>query len=279
MNSPLTLPCPAKLNLFLLITGRLPSGLHTLQTLFQILDFGDQLTMRAHRQNEITLSGCSNGIPPAQNLVTRAALLLKKHTGYSGGADLHLEKHLPQGGGVGGGSSDAATTLLGLNRVWQTGLTLDQLADLGLQLGADIPVFVHGRSALATGIGEHLTPIDLEEKWYVVLAPACEVSTALVFSHKDLTRNSIAIKVRAFFEEGGRNDCQPLVERLYPEVKEAVDWLSRFGQARLTGTGGCVFAAFSSEQAARDVFARRPEPFRGFVARGVNQSPLHQRLL
>ncbi len=279
MNSPLTLPCPAKLNLFLLITGQLPSGYHTLQTLFQLLDFGDQLTIRAHRRNDVTLSGSCSGIPPGQNLVTRAARLLKTYTGYHGGADLHLEKHLPQGGGLGGGSSDAASTLVGLNHVWQTGLTLDQLANLGLQLGADIPVFVHGHSALATGIGEELTPIALDENWYVVLAPNCEVSTALVFSHKDLTRNSIAIKVRAFFEEGGRNDCQPLVERLYPEVKEAVDWLSRFGPARLTGTGGCVFAAFSSEQAARDVFARRPEPFRGFVARGVNQSPLHQRLL
>lgn len=279
MNTALTLPCPAKLNLFLLITGRLPSGYHSLQTLFQLLDYGDKLSIKIHRRSEVVLSGRCAGIPPEHNLVMRAAHLLKNHAGYSGGAELQLEKRLPQGGGLGGGSSDAASTLVGLNHAWQTGLTLDQLAALGLQLGADVPVFVYGQSALATGIGEELTPIALEEKWYVVLAPNCAVSTALVFSHKDLTRNSIAIKVRAFFEEGGRNDCQPLVERLYPEVKEAVDWLSRFGPARLTGTGACVFAAFASEQAARDVFAQRREPFRGFVARGVNQSPLHQRLL
>lgn len=277
--SRLALPCPAKLNLFLHITGRRDDGYHQLQTLFQLLDHGDELVLSSRPDPVITLAPEFPAIPLESNLVYRAAHLLKAATGYPHGADLYLTKRLPAGGGIGGGSSDAATALLGLNRLWGTGLCLTELARLGVQLGADVPVFVHGRSAWAEGIGEDLTALELPTRWYVVLAPDCAVSTAEVFSHKDLTRNSIAIKVRAFFEEGSRNDCQPLVEKLYPEVKEAVDWLSRFGLARLTGTGACVFAAFSSEQAAQEVFAQRPQLFKGFVARGVNESPLHQRLL
>ncbi len=186
---------------------------------------------------------------------------------------------MPAGGGIGGGSSDAATTLLGLNHLWQTGASLDDLAEIGQGLGADIPVFVRGKTAWAEGIGEQLQPVEMPSRWYVVLAPNCHVNTAQVFSHKRLTRDSIAIKVRAFLEEGGRNDCQPLVESLYPQVKDAVDWLSRFGPAQLTGTGACVFAPFSDEQSARSVFAKRPIELEGFVAQGVNESPLHQRLL
>lgn len=275
----LNLPCPAKLNLFLHITGRRDDGYHQLQTLFQLLDYGDELSLSSRPDPVITLAPDFSAIPTELNLVYRAARLLQFTTGCPHGVDIFLTKRLPAGGGIGGGSSDAATTLVGLNQLWGTGLSLAELASLGVQLGADVPVFIHGRSAWAEGIGERLAPLELPARWYVVLAPNCAVSTAEVFSHKDLTRNSIAIKVRAFFEEGGRNDCQPLVEKLYPEVKEAVDWLSRFGLARLTGTGACVFAAFSSEQAAQEVFAQRPQLFKGFVAKGVNESPLHQRLL
>lgn len=275
----LVLPCPAKLNLFLLITGRRPDGYHNLQTLFQLLDYGDDLHLQMNSSGALRLTPDFPGIPMEHNLVIRAAKLLQTVTGCRVGADLHLVKRLPMGGGIGGGSSDAATALVGLNRLWRTGLNLDELADLGRQLGADIPVFVRGRSAWAEGIGELLTPVELPAKWYVVVAPECTVSTAQIFSNEGLTRNSKGITVRAFLEEGGKNDCQKVVENLFPQVKDAVDWLGRFGPAQMTGTGACVFAAFPTEAEAREVFAKRPTQLNGFVAKGVNESPLHQRLL
>lgn len=287
-NGQLTLPCPAKLNLFLHILGRRPDGYHELQTVFQLLDFGDELRVTASDDKEIILScdmkGLAEGIKldTADNLVHRAAALLQQKLDQHGhppkGAKLHLTKHLPAGGGIGGGSSDAATTLLALNHLWQTGFSLDELADLGATLGADVPVFIRGRSAWAEGVGEKIEALNLSNRWYVVLAPNCAVSTASVFTHKDLTRDSMAITVRAFLKEGGRNDCQPLVESLYPEVKEAVTWLSSHGRAQLTGTGACVFAAMSSQTEAQDVFANRPAHIGGFVAKGVNTSPLHKSL-
>lgn len=275
----LVLPCPAKLNLFLLITGRRPDGYHNLQTLFQLLDYGDDLHLQMNSSGALRLTPDFPGIPMEHNLVIRAAKLLQTVTGCRAGADLHLVKRLPMGGGIGGGSSDAATALVGLNHLWRTGLNLDELADLGRQLGADIPVFVRGRSAWAEGIGELLTPVELPAKWYVVVAPECTVSTAQIFSNEGLTRNSKGITVRAFLEEGGKNDCQKVVENLFPQVKDAVDWLGRFGPAQMTGTGACVFAAFPTEAKAREVFAKRPTQLNGFVAKGVNESPLHQRLL
>ncbi len=275
----LTLPAPAKLNLFLHILGKRPDGYHDLQTLFQLLDYGDELTLEATSTPAITLTPTFEQIPTQDNLVYKAAIALKRHTGTTQGARIHLDKRLPAGGGIGGGSSDAASTLLGLNHLWQTRVSLNDLAEIGRKLGADIPVFVRGKTAWAEGIGEQLQPVEMPSRWYVVLAPNCHVNTAQIFSHKRLTRDSIAIKVRAFLEEGGRNDCQPLVESLYPQVKDAVDWLSRFGPAQLTGTGACVFAPFSDEQSARSVFAKRPIELAGFVAQGVNESPLHQRLL
>lgn len=275
----LVLPCPAKLNLFLLITGRRTDGYHTLQTLFQLLDYGDDLRLDINTSGEILLTPDFPGIPVEHNLVYRAAKLLQTATECRAGADLHLFKRLPMGGGIGGGSSDAATTLVGLNHLWQTGLTEDELAELGRQLGADVPVFVRGRTAWAEGIGEQLTPLQLPLKWYVVVAPECTISTATIFSNEGLTRHSKGITVRAFLEEGGRNDCQKVVENLFPQVKDAVDWLGRFGPAQMTGTGACVFAAFSTEAEAREVFAKRPTQLNGFVAKGVNESPLHQRLL
>lgn len=274
----LTLPCPAKLNLCLNITGRRADGYHELQTLFQIVDYGDELTLTKDDSGQITLSPEMADIPTEDNLVYRAARLLKEATQTTSGANLHLNKVLPAGGGIGGGSSDAATTLLGLNALWQTQLSINTLSLLGKQLGADVPVFVEGKSAWAEGIGERLTPVEIAQKWYVVLAPNCHVSTAEIFSHKNLTRDSKRIKVRASLTEGGKNDCQPLVEKLFPQVKNAVDWLSQFGQALMSGTGACVFTSFETEADALRVFAKRPKRLNGFVAKGVNQSPLHQRL-
>jgi 4-diphosphocytidyl-2-C-methyl-D-erythritol kinase len=275
----LTLPCPAKLNLFLHITGRRPDGYHNLQTLFQLLDYGDELELSISPTGRIQLTPEFPAIPLELNLVYRAAKLLQAAAHCPLGADLHLIKRLPLGGGIGGGSSDAATTLVGLNYLWHTGLNEDQLAELGRQLGADVPVFVRGKTAWAEGVGELLTPMKLPPKWYVVLAPNCAISTRDVFASEGLTRDSIGIKVRAFLEEGGKNDCQKVVEKLFPQVKDAVDWLDRFGPAQMTGTGACVFAPFATEAEAHGVFAKRPAQLNGFVARGVNESPLHQRLL
>ncbi len=274
----LTLPCPAKLNLFLLITGQRPDGYHSLQTLFQLLDYGDELKLELNETGEILLTPHFPDIPTDKNLVYKAAKLLQSYTQTHFGAILHLTKRLPAGGGIGGGSSDAATTLLGLNHIWKTEVPIPELAELGRQLGADVPVFVRGNSAWAEGVGENLTPIELEQRWYVVLAPNCHVSTKEIFLHKGLTRDSKSIKVRAFLEEGEKNDCQPLVERLFPQVKDAVDWLGSFGEAQMTGTGACVFAPFKTQKEAETVFAQRPEQLKGFIAKGVNESPLHRLL-
>lgn len=274
----LTLPCPAKLNLFLHILRQRDDGYHELQTIFQLLDYGDELVLEPAPEGRLTLAPEIPGIHSQDNLVYRAALLLKQHTQCPLGANLYLKKILPTGGGIGGGSSDAASTLVGLNKLWNLHLSEDELAELGGKLGADIPVFVRGRSAWAEGVGEKLYPVEIPPAWYLVIAPECSVSTAQIFCHEELTRNTLPIKVRASLEEGGRNDCQPLVETLYPQVKDAVDWLSLHGTARLTGTGACVFARFATEEEAQRVFTLRPAHMKGFVARGVNESPLHQRL-
>lgn len=279
----ITLPAPAKLNLFLHILGRREDGYHELQTVFQLLDHGDELTFTMRDDGIINVTPDIPGVTMQSNLVYRAADMIKANSEVedkdSLGADIHLQKILPIGGGIGGGSSDAATTLLGLNMLWQLDMNIASLAELGRQLGADVPVFVKGRSAWAEGIGEQLEPIDLPDKFFLVLAPDCHVSTAEVFSHKDLTRDTLAIRVAAFLERGGKNDCQPLVETLFPQVRDAVEWLGQFGPTQLTGTGACVFASFPSREAADAVFALKPNRFDGFVARGVNHSPLHQRLI
>lgn len=274
----LTLPAPAKLNLFLHVTGRRADGYHTLQTLFQLLDHSDTLSFDARSDNTITLTPELAGVPSEQNLIVRAARLLQAHSGCSLGANIRLDKQLPMGGGIGGGSSDAATTLLGLNALWQLGLSIDTLAQLGLTLGADVPVFVRGRSAWAEGVGEQLQPVDLPTRNYLILVPACAVSTAEIFSSEALTRDTSAIKIAAFREQGGRNDCEPVVRELYPEVAFALDWLSRFAPARMTGTGACVFAAFDDRATAENILAQRPTGYGGFVATGVNLSPLHRAL-
>jgi 4-diphosphocytidyl-2-C-methyl-D-erythritol kinase len=275
---PLQLPSPAKLNLFLHITGRRPDGYHNLQTLFQLLDYGDELSFTPRHDGEIVLMPDLPGVALEDNLIYKAARCLQQASGTTQGAAIELIKRLPMGGGIGGGSSNAATALLGLNHLWKAGFSLDALAEMGRGLGADVPVFVRGRTAWAEGVGEQLTPLSLPPQWYLVLAPNCAVSTAEIFSNKDLTRDTPDIKVAAFLEEGGHNDCQPVVEKHYPQVKDAVDWLGRFGPARLTGTGACVFSPFPSKERALEVFAKRPKQLDGFVAIGANESLLHRRL-
>jgi len=279
MTYELRLPAPAKLNLFLLVTGRRPDGYHNLQTLFQLLDYGDELHFRNRNDGAIHLRTDMEDLPVEHNLVFRAAQLLQTRTTPGQGADVLLIKRLPQGAGLGGGSSDAATTLLGLNRLWRLGLSLDELAAAGLTLGADVPVFVRGFSAWAEGVGEQLTAVDLAAAWYLVITPECPVSTADVFAHKQLTRNNHPITIRAFLEQGAANVCQPVVESLHPGVKKARKWLDKFASAQMTGTGASLFARFDTEQEARAVLCQKPATWQGFVARGINRSPVHDLLL
>ena len=281
----LTLLSPAKLNLFLLVTGRRADGYHTLQTLFQLLDCGD--TLHFAESDKLSLTPELPGVPSESNLIIRAARLLQRHTGCNRGAAISIEKQLPMGGGIGGGSSNAATTLLALNHLWNLQLSLDELAALGLQLGADVPVFVHGNTAWAEGVGEHLQPVELSSRNYLILVPPCSVSTAQIFSDPALTRHSSAITIAAFLREGGRNDCEPVTKKLYPEVQLALTELSQFAPAQMTGTGACVFASFgneggdnrsAAETVLQQVLQRLPANFSGFVAGGVNRSPVHAAL-
>ncbi len=267
-------PAPAKLNLLLRITGRRADGYHELQTVFQFLDVADQLYFTPHEDGRIRRLSTLPGVPAGDDLVVRAARLLQRETGHPGGADIELHKHLPMGGGLGGGSSDAATTLVALNRLWGTGLDRESLMALGLQLGADVPVFIQGEAAWAEGVGERLTPLELPEPWYLVIQPGCHVSTAAVFQDPQLTRNSPPIKIRDFLAGAHDNDCLAVVVRHHPPVAQALDWLGQFAAARLTGTGACVFAAFEEEIQARALLERLPSAWRGFVAKGCNRSPL-----
>ena len=271
MTSSLTVLSPAKLNLFLHITGRRADGYHELQTLFQLLDWGDKLHFSSNTSGRIALLCPNLDIPEQDNLIIRAARLLQRD---SLGVDITLDKHIPTGGGLGGGSSNAATTQLVLNRLWDLGLGTTQLQQLATQLGADVPVFVGAQTAWAEGIGEILTPVELPQCWYLILTPKCHVSTAEIFSHLQLTRNTSPIKMAAFFEGHSRNDCQVLVRNLYPEVDKALKILENFGEARLTGTGACVFARFEYEAQARAAQAQLPPEWPGIVARGVNKSPV-----
>ncbi|MFZ2288063.1 MAG: 4-(cytidine 5'-diphospho)-2-C-methyl-D-erythritol kinase [Halopseudomonas yangmingensis] len=274
----LTLPAPAKLNLFLHVTGRRADGYHQLQTLFQFLDISDTLHFQRRDDGQIRLTPELPGVPVESNLVVRAAHLLQQASGTSLGADIRLEKRLPMGGGIGGGSSDAATTLLGLNHLWKTGLSLEQLAVLGLQLGADVPVFVQGRAAWAEGVGEQLTPVEIDEPWYLLVVPDCHVSTAEIFSDERLTRDTSPITLQAFREHGGRNDCLPVVTTRYHEVRNTLILLNNYCEAKMTGTGSCLFGAFPNECEADKVRARLPATLQTFVAKGCNVSPLHIQL-
>ena len=275
---PAAWPAPAKLNLMLHIVGRRPDGYHLLQTVFQFLDRGDWLWFDVRDDGLIERVGKVAGVPAEADLTVRAARLLQQTAGVRQGAAIRITKRLPMGGGLGGGSSDAATTLVALNHLWRTGLNLAELAELGLTLGADVPVFVHGQAAWAEGVGERLTPVDLAQPWFVVLAPPCQVATGAVFNDPDLTRNSLPITIVDFVAGVGGNDCEAVVYRRHPEVAAAARWLAQFGLARLTGTGACVFAAFPDGPSAERVLARLPADWNGFMARGCNRSPLHEHL-
>lgn len=274
----LTLPAPAKLNLWLHITGRRADGYHELETVFQFLEHGDELSFALREDGQIRLQTEMEGVPHDSNLIVRAARLLQAQSGTPLGADIWLHKVLPMGGGIGGGSSDAATTLLALAHLWQLDWDEDRLASLGLSLGADVPVFVRGHAAFAQGVGEQLTPVDPEEPWYVVLVPQVSVSTAEIFSHPELTRDSLPLKMRPVPEGNSRNDCQPVVEQRYPEVRNALISLGKFTEARMTGTGSCVFGAFPSKAEVDKVLALLSETQTGFVAKGSNVSMLHRKL-
>jgi 4-diphosphocytidyl-2-C-methyl-D-erythritol kinase len=271
-------PAPAKINLFLRVVGRRPDGYHLLQTVFQFLDYGDAIRVTPRDDGAIRLTDPIPGVPEHRDLAVRAAALLKQVTGVSLGADISVEKHLPMGAGLGGGSSDAATTLLALNRLWELNLPEARLAELGLQLGADVPVFVHGRAGWAEGVGERLTPLDLPEPWYVVVVPPCHVSTAEIFAAPELTRNAPPLTIAAFLSGAGGNDCEAVVCRRHPEVGRALAWLSGYAPARMSGTGSAVFAAFADEALARGVAGAVPAPWAGLTARGCNRSPLHERM-
>ncbi len=275
MNKPLELLSPAKLNLFLHITGRRPDGYHELQTLFQLLDWGDTLRFQANSSGQITLGGTELDIAPEDNLVVRAARLLQRD---KLGAHIEIDKRIPTGGGLGGGSSNAATTLLALNHLWGLDLPNTQLQQIGAQLGADVPVFTAGHTAWAEGVGEILTPVEMPAYWYLVITPDCHVSTAEIFSNEQLTRDTSPIKIAAFFEGHSRNDCQNLVRKLHPEVDNALNWLENFGEARLTGTGACVYACFPAETEARSALDQLPPQLTGFVAQGLNESPVLRKL-
>ncbi|HKW38760.1 MAG TPA: 4-(cytidine 5'-diphospho)-2-C-methyl-D-erythritol kinase [Burkholderiales bacterium] len=267
-------PAPAKLNLFLHVVGRRADGYHLLQTVFRLIDRCDTLRFAPRRDGAIRLLRALPGVPEEENLAVRAARLLQAEGRGGAGADIDLEKNIPIGGGLGGGSSDAATTLAVLNRLWRLDLPRERLAALALALGADVPFFLLGRNAFGEGVGERLTPLDLPQAWYVVLAPPVAVATRAVFSAPELTRNSETIKISGFSAGFGRNDLEPVVCRRHPDVAKHLEWLRRFGDARMSGSGACVFAEFAAEREARSVHSRMPADMRGFVARGLDRQPL-----
>lgn len=268
-------PAPAKLNLFLHVLGRRPDGLHLLQTVFRFIDLEDRVGLAARRDGRIVRRDPLPGVLAEDDLVVRAARLLQEAAGVALGVDIALEKRIPMGGGLGGGSSDAATALVALNRIWGIGFGRERLAELGVRLGADVPVFVRGENALGEGIGERLRALTLPPAWYLVLAPQVAVSTKEIFSDPTLTRDTEALKLSAFLPGQGRNDLEPVVRRRYPEVARHLDWLrGRVPGARLSGSGACVFGEFDAEGAARQVHAALPGSMRGFVAKGLDRHPL-----
>ncbi len=274
-------PAPAKLNLFLHILGRRADGYHELQTCFQFVDLCDDISIRVRSDGSIRRGAGAAGVAAEADLCVCAAQALKSAAGCPLGADISVIKRIPMGAGLGGGSSDAATCLVALNRLWGLDWSIAKLAELGLKLGADVPVFVHGRVAWAEGVGERLTPLYTPlappECNYLIIKPNTFVSTKDVFQDPELTRNSPPITIHGFLASGGRNDCLAVVRRRYPEVARAIDWLSLFGAARLTGTGACVFMACEPTQ-AREIVGKLPPAFEAFLARGLNDSPLLERL-
>ena len=277
-NSGVPWPAPAKINLFLHVTGRRADGYHLLQTLFQFVDHGDTLHFTLREDGDIRRLSALAGVAPEQDLVVRAARKLRELTGCARGVDIAVDKRLPMGGGLGGGSSDAATVLVALNHLWGTAVPVDELARVGLSLGADVPVFIRGEAAWAEGVGEILTPCPAEEGPVLVIIPACNVETRVVFNDLELTRDTPPITMPAFSLAGSRNDCESVTRRLYPEVGRALEWLSRHAWTRMSGTGASVYALFDSDSAADAVARQVPPEWRCFRARRVNRSPLLDRL-
>lgn len=271
-------PAPAKLNLMLRITGRRDDGYHLLQTVFQFIDLCDWITFHPDETGKVGLLRPLPGVPEEQDLTVRAARLLQVETGCRLGVTLEVEKNLPMGGGIGGGSSDAATTLVVLNRLWNLRLPTERLMELGLKLGADVPVFVYGHAAWGEGVGEELVRVDIPEKWVVLIKPDCHINTGEIFSDKDLTRNSKCITIADFIAGQHRNDCLAVVSRHYQPVKDALTDLSNYSEARLTGTGACVFAEFDSEQEAADVCRELTDRWQVYLTKGLNESLLYQQL-
>jgi len=278
MTGSLILRAPAKLNLMLHITGRRDDGYHLLETVFQFIDLADRIEFSANDSGEVLRLPGNSPVVAADDILLTAATLLQARYKVDKGVNIDIDKRIPVGGGLGGGSSDAATCLLALNRLWGLGLTLDQLAGIGLELGADVPVFVRGRAAWATGIGEVLQDIELEEPIYLVIDPKVTISTAQIFAAQELTRNSDPLTIRAFLRGSGSNVCEPVVRNLYPQVGEAIDWLSQYAAARMSGTGACVFAAIDSLEQAEVVKSQVPRHWSAYITRAMNYNPVHQQL-
>lgn len=271
-------PAPAKINLFLHITGRRDDGYHLLQTVFQFMDFCDYLDFEVQPEPIICRKTQIANVPEQDDLIVRAAALLQAESDCTQGVDIHIDKKIPMQGGLGGGSSDAATTLVALNHLWGLGLGVEALAQIGVQLGADVPVFIHGYAAFAEGVGEKLTPVEPQEKYYVLIRPDCEISTAEIFNAEDLTRNTPPITIRDFLANGGHNDCLPVVRKRYPQVVQALDWLEQYSNAKLTGTGSCVYAEFETQAQAQQTVSQLPEQWYGVACKAINRSPLLDRL-
>ncbi|MGH8442565.1 MAG: 4-(cytidine 5'-diphospho)-2-C-methyl-D-erythritol kinase [Nevskiaceae bacterium] len=267
-------PAPAKLNLFLHVTGRRPDGFHELQTVFQFLDYGDELRFTPRRDGELHRLGKVEGVPAGTDLCLRAARALQQRTGCTQGCDIRIDKRIPLGGGLGGGSSDAATTLVALNRLWDLRLDEPALAGIGVGLGADVPVFIRGTAAWAEGIGEHLTPVSPPEAWYLVVTPPCTVDTREMYNDPYLSRATPRVHWADFMVGRTHNDFEAVARRRHPEVGQALDWAARYGRARLSGSGASVFVAFDTPDAAERIRTQVPAGWRSFVARGINQSPL-----
>ena len=278
MAESLVLRAPAKLNLMLHITGRRDDGYHLLETVFQFIDLVDHIEFSANHEGSIERLPGNSSVAAADDILLTTATLLQSRFEVDKGVSIGIDKRIPVGGGLGGGSSDAATCLLALNRLWDLDLSLDQLAGIGLELGADVPVFVYGRAAWASGIGEVLQPIELEEPIYLVIDPKVAVSTAQIFAAQELTRNCDPLTIRAFLRGSGSNVCEPVVRNLYPQVGEAIDWLSQYATARMSGTGACVFAAIDSLEQAEVVKSRVPQHWNAYITRAMNYNPVHQQL-